>query len=488
MKSQNLKLVYFFLICIWINPSLSIGQKKMNVLFISVDDMNNDLGVYGHPIVKSPSIDRLASRGMIFEKAYCQFPLCSPSRSSLLTGLRPNKTKVMDLEYHFRQDLPDIVTLPQLFKNNGYHVARVGKIYHYGNPGHIGTNSLDDKLSWSERINPAGIDKTSLETELINYSPQRRGFGASMAYYSDPKGTDQDHTDGKVADEAIRLLKQNKNKPFFIAAGFYRPHTPWITPKKYFDLYDIAEINLPVISDKTQSVYPTDALGSTKPWPYNGLTTEQALECKHAYYASISFVDAQIGRLLDALDKEGLSKNTIVVFWSDHGYHLGEHGLWFKQSLFEESARVPMIISVPGTKNQGKYCRKIVELIDIYPTLADLAGLKAPSNLDGVSIVPLLNNKDAAWDKPAYTQLNREEIPGHSVRTSFWRYSEWNFGKDGVELYNEETDPKELQNLASDPRYSKIVEQMKQLLKKVHSPGPIPKGKADPDAKMKYSD
>lgn len=488
-KYQFQRILTVLFICIFIIPSSIFAQKKkMNVLFISVDDMNNDLGVYGHPLVKSPSIDRLASKGVTFEKAYCQMPWCSPSRSSMLTGLRPNKTKVMDLEYHFRQGLPDVVTLPQLFKNNGYHVARVGKIYHYGNPGDIGTNSLDDRISWSERINPAGLDKTDLESDVVNYTPQRKGLGAAMAYYADSKGTDQEHTDGKVADEAIRLLKQNKNKPFFIAAGFYRPHTPWITPKKYFDLYNLAEITIPFITEKTPSQFPPHALGSTKPWPYLGLTNEQALECKLAYYASISFVDTQIGRLLDALEKEGLASNTVVVFWSDHGFHLGEHGLWMKQSLFEESARVPMIISVPGIKNQGLHCRQTVELVDIYPTLADLAGLKAPENLDGKSLVNLLTNPTAKWDKPAYTQINRGEVPGHSVRTQLWRYTEWDFGQKGSELYNEETDPKELNNLAADPRYGKVIEQMKELLKKVHTPGPLPKGKAVADAKKQYSE
>ncbi len=489
LKSKNLKMFFGLFILIFLSPSTIHAQKKkMNILFISVDDMNNDLGVYGHSLVKSPSIDRLASKGMTFEKAYCQMPWCSPSRSSLLTGLRPNKTKVMDLQYHFRQELPDIVTLPQLFKNNGYHVARVGKIYHYGNPGDIGTNSLDDRVSWSVRINPAGLDKTSLEPDVTNYTPQNKGLGASMAYYSDSKGTDQEHTDGKVADEAIRLLKENKNKPFFIAAGFYRPHTPWIAPKKYFDLYNPADITLPVLSEKIQTLYPTHALGSTKPFPNFGLTNKQALECKLAYYAAISFVDSQIGRLLDALEKEGLSNNTIVVFWSDHGYHLGEHGLWFKQSLFEESAKVPMIISVPGIQNQGQYCRKTVELVDIYPTLADLAGLKAPENLDGTSLVSLLKNPKTDWDRPAYTQINRGDVPGHSVRTHLWRYTEWGFGTEGTELYNEETDPKELHNLASDLRYTKVVEQMKQLLMKIHSPGSIPKGKADADAKNRFSE
>lgn len=470
-------------------PSCFGQKQKMNVLFISVDDMNNDLGVYGHPLVKSPNIDQLAKEGVTFEKAYCQMPWCSPSRSSLLTGLRPNRTKVMDLQYHFRQHLPDVVTLPQLFKNNGYHVARVGKIYHYGNPGDIGTNSLDDRASWTERINPAGLDKTDLEPELINYTPQRKGFGAAMAYYSDAKGADNEHTDGKVADEAIKLLKQNKNKPFFIAAGFYRPHTPWIAPKKYFDLYDPKDITLPEIAAETKNQYPAPSFNNYGQWPYLGLSPEQAKECKLAYYASISFLDAQIGRLLDALKKEGLDKNTIVVFWSDHGYHLGEHGLWMKQSLFEESAKVPLIISIPGYKNKGAFCQKLVELVDIYPTLADLTGLEPPKDLDGVSLAPLVKNPKKKWNRPAYTQINRGEIPGHSVRTAKWRYSEWAYGKEGMELYNEEADPKELKNLAYEAQYADVVKEMKKLLASKHVPGsPIPKGLALSDTRNRFSD
>ena len=233
--------------------------------------MNNDLGCLGNPIVKSPNIDRLASRGVVFSNAYCQFPLCSPSRSSLLTGLRPDSTRVFDLQYHFRQDHPGVVTLPQMFMNNGYYVARVGKMFHYGNPGDIGTNGLDDKVSWTERINPAGLDKTSLELDVINYTPSRKGLGATMAYYSDKKGTDIQHTDGIVADEAIKLLKNHKDKPFFIAAGFYKPHCPWITPSKYFDLYNMDQMKLPPLSDDTPHNYPDLALASTKPWPYLGL-------------------------------------------------------------------------------------------------------------------------------------------------------------------------------------------------------------------------
>jgi uncharacterized sulfatase len=461
---------------------------KYNVLFIAVDDMNNDLACFGSPQVQSPGIDRIAKRGVRFDRTYCQYPLCSPSRTSLMTGLRPDTTRTFNLQYHFRQDLPDVVTLPQMFMNNGYYVARVGKMYHYGNPGDIGTNGLDDKASWTERYNPAGRDHTTLEEDVINYTPKPKNnnLGASMAFLSDKEGTDPQHTDGKVAEKAIELLEKHKDKPFFIAAGFYRPHCPWITPSAYFDQYPLERITLPDIAG-TQAAYPAPALGSTRPWPYFGVTPDQARECKRAYYAAISFVDAQVGKLVDAVDRLGLAENTIIVFWSDHGYHLGEHGLWMKMSCFEESARVPMIIVVPGTKTPGKTARGTVELLDLYPTLADLAGLTPPKDLQGASLRPLLDDPDAKWTRPAYTQVERTaaKLTGHSVRTDRWRYTEWNLGEQGSELYDHDADPKELKNLAADPKYADTVAEMKQLLQKVH-PKPVEGGKADPDTKAKW--
>jgi uncharacterized sulfatase len=462
------------------------SQGKMNVLFISADDMNNDLGCFGSPLVKSPNIDRLASQGVAFSNAYVQFPLCSPSRSSLLTGLRPDSTKVFDLQYHFRQGLPDVVTLPQMFMQNGYYVARVGKVFHYGNPGDIGSNGLDDKASWMERINPIGLDKTSLELDVVNYTPSHKGLGSSMAYYSDKNGTDEAHTDGKVVDETIKLLKKNRNKPFFIAAGFYKPHCPWITPSKYFDMYNMDQMKLPSINEETKNNYPELALSSTRPWPYFGLNKEQARECKLAYYAAISFVDAQIGRLLEAVNSLGLSDNTIIVFWSDHGYQLGEHGLWFKQSLFEEASKSPLIISVPGAKSAGKVCRRTVEFVDIYPTLAELTGLTPPSNLQGYSLSSLLQNPEAAWKHPAFTQVQRGKVPGHTIRTEQWRYTEWDFGKMGTELYDELNDPQELHNLAADKKYTQVVKELSEQLHQIH-PRPVEGGKAVAGTKDIYT-
>ena len=444
--------------------SVYSAEKKLNVLFIAVDDMNCDLGCYGDPLVKSPNIDRLAKMGVRFERAYCQFPLCSPSRSSLMTGLRPDTTKVYNLQYHFRTGLPDVVTIPQMFMKSGYYAARVGKIYHYGNPGDIGTSGLDDPPSWNHFVNPAGRDKLVLESDIINYTP-KRGLGSAMSFLSDAKGKDEEHTDGKVAIEGVKLIEDHKDKPFFLAIGFYKPHTPYVAPSKYFENYPMNTIKLPEEPAGNRETKPKPALQST-PEPLFGVTVDQARECKQAYYAAISFVDAQIGKVLDAMDKNKLWENTVVVFWSDHGYHLGQHGLWMKQSLFEESARVPMIIVAPGAKGNGKVSPRTVEFVDLYPTLADLSGLTPPNNLAGKSLKPLLDDPNTKWDKPAFTQVWRGNFSGHSVRTERWRYTEWNGGKDGVELYDHDNDPREFTNLASDPKHEATVAELKALIAK----------------------
>ncbi|HXG12476.1 MAG TPA: sulfatase [Gemmataceae bacterium] len=459
-------LIAFCLVSVGAVPAAaetSAGPVRPNVLFIAVDDMNNDLGCYGHPLVRSPNIDRLAARGTRFDRAYCQFPLCSPSRVSLLTGLRPDTTRIFDLQTDFRKStLPDVVTLPQLFLNNGYYVARVGKIYHYGNPGQIGTDGLDDPKSWQHRVNPRGRDKEE-EDKLINYTP-KRGLGSALCFLA-ADGTDEEQTDGKVAAEAIKLMEQNRDRPFFIAVGFYRPHCPYVAPKKYFDLYPLEKIALPQEPSGHREKLLRPAIASTNPYPLFGVSVDQAREAKRAYYATITFVDAQVGKLLDALDRLKLADRTIVVFWSDHGYHLGEHGLWMKQSLFEESARVPLIVAAPGQKTKGQGSPRTVELLDLYPTLADLAGLEPPKGLHGASLRPLLDDPKAAWKRPAFTQVWRGTFPGHSVRTERWRYTEWDNGKQGVELYDHDADPHEWTNLANDPRHAAVVKELQQLVR-----------------------
>lgn len=445
-------------------------QKKYNVLFIVSDDLNNDMHCYGNPFVKTPNLDRLAARGVRFDHAYNQYPLCGPSRASFLTGLRPDITKVANLESFFRNNLPNVVTLPQLFKNEGYHSARIGKIFHMGVPSDIGTNGQDDSLSWTERRNPKGRDKID-EKLVVNLTP-KRPLGSSLSYLI-ADGTDEEQTDGIAATEAINMMTKNKDIPFFLAVGFFRPHCPYVAPKKYFDMYPQDQVPLPEERDDDWSNKP-DVAKFTNPLNW-GLDKEKRREALRAYYASITFMDAQVGRMLDALEKLKLADNTIIVFLSDHGYNVGQHGQWMKQSLFEHSARTPLIISVPGI-TKGKPSARTVELLDIYPTLAELCELKSPAELQGKSVVPLLKNPSAPWDKPSYTQVERNpnafqpeiktKIVGRSVRTERFRYSEWNEGKDGVELYDYQKDPNEFINLSNDPGYADKVKELSALLKK----------------------
>ena len=446
---------------------LAQRERGPNVLFIMADDLNDDMGVYGHPMVKTPNLDRLAKRGMRFDRAYTQFPLCSPSRVSLLTGLRPDTTRVHDLVTDFRNTIPDVVTLPQMFKRAGYFVARVGKIYHYGNPGQIGTSGLDDPASWDLVVNPRGIDKDE-EDKLTNFTPTR-GLGSALAYFASP-APDDAHTDGKVAAETIALLEKHKDKPFFIGAGFYRPHCPFIAPRKYFDLYPLDKIPAPRPPDANTSA--PDAAWFTVP-PHWGITEQAQRESIRAYFASITFLDANIGRLLDTLDRLGLADNTIVVFASDHGYHLGERGQWMKQTLFERSARTPLMMAGPGVTARGRASTRIVEFLDIYPTLADLARLQPPAGLHGRSLTPLLRNPQANRDRPALTQVRRgageNAFMGYSIRTDRWRYTEWDEGKRGVELYDEAVDGRELNNLAGQPSHRDTVTELRELLHRVRT-------------------
>ncbi|HVV01792.1 MAG TPA: sulfatase, partial [Verrucomicrobiae bacterium] len=368
-------------------------KQKLNVLYILADDLNCDLGCYHHPLVKTPNIDKLAARGIRFDRAYCQYPLCGPSRSSFMTGRRPAATHILtnpgpekDGSFknspHFREYIPDTITMPQLFRENGYCAARVGKIYHYYVPAQIGTDGMDDPPSWDHVVNPKGRDKAN-ESKIFSVNdaagPIAR-LGANLSWMSDG-GTDAEQTDGIGAAEAIKLLEEKKGQPFFLAVGFFRPHTPYVAPKKYFDMYPLDKIELPKPGASPTNA-PHAAFLSSKPEQLPK-TEQLAKEAAQGYFAAITFMDAQVGRVVDALDRLGLADKTIIVFQSDHGYHIGEHGLWQKKSLFDVCTRVPLIIVPPQTKHRGEVCPRTVELVDVYPTLAQLCGLKAPAYLDG---------------------------------------------------------------------------------------------------------
>ena len=435
---------------------------RLNVLFLIADDLNTDLGVYGAP-VRSPNIDRLAARGIRFDRAYAQYPLCSPSRSSLLTGRRPNATGVLTnpskspMSPHFRERLPDAITLPQLFRTNGWFVARVGKLYHYGVPNDIGTASLDDYRSWDLAINPRGRDR-DIHDRIVTLVPGQ--FGGTVSWLADD-GPDAEHTDGIGATEAVRLLERFKgnSQPFFLAVGFYRPHTPYVAPKPYFDLYPRDRIEPPTLSDADRTRTPEAAYRSARK-EQDAMTDDQRRQAIQAYRASTTFMDAQVGHVLDALDRLGLSDNTVVVFTSDHGYHLADHGLWQKMSLFEKSARVPLIIAAPGAKARGRAARGLAELVDLYPTLASLAGLTAPGPVDGVSLAPMLDDPAATVKDAAFTQAR----DGYAVRTDRWRYIEWAAGEQGTQLYDMERDPAETASLAQDPRHAATVADLRARL------------------------
>lgn len=457
--------------------ALRADDAKMNVLYIVSDDLCNRLSCYGDPVVKSPHIDKLAAKGVRFDRAYCQFPLCNPSRASFMTGLRPDSTRVYENATHFRKVNPQVQTMPQTFRKHGYFTARVGKLYHYGVPAQIGTDGLDDKPSWDQVINPRGRDKDD-EEKIFTLNPNGKGsgrFGGTLSWLA-AEGTDAEQTDGKIASEIIKLLDTNKGKPFFIACGFFRPHTPYVAPKKYFEMYPAESMKLPDVPKGHVMAGPAPAFASQKR-EQNAMTDDQRRQAIQAYQAATSFMDAQVALVLAELERLGLADKTIIVFHSDHGYHLGEHGLWQKMSLFENSARVPLIIYDPRAKANSKACGRTVELVDLHPTLAELCGLTPPDGLDGKSLQPLLNDATAKWERAAISQVRRGapgavakkgRMPfmGYSIRTERYRYTEWDGGKQGAQLFDYQTDPAELKNIAEDKTHATVVAELRDMLHK----------------------
>jgi iduronate 2-sulfatase len=452
--------------------------RPRNVLFIVADDLNTMLGCYGDPLAETPHLDRLAARGVRFDRAYCTFPLCGPSRNSLLTGLHPNATGIVANAQVFRQTIPAHPSLPELFRRHGGFAARVGKLYHYNVPASIGTAGHDDPASWEAAFNPAGVDHLEEEPRIFSLKPGQ--FGGTLSWLASP-APDAAHTDGLVAARAEQVLAEcaaDRGRPFFLAVGFYRPHTPFVAPRGYFDRYP--EDRMPVVAgvEADRGDIPPAAVESGLK-EQDEMTDAQRRQARQAYLASISFMDAQVGRVIAALDRLGLADDTIVVFTSDHGYHLGEHGLWQKRSLFEESCRVPLVIVWPGRTPAGGIARAPVSQVDLYPTIAAGCGLESPPGLPGQDLAAMLADPDRPGRNWALTQVERparkkraaDGSPppgpsyGYSLRAPRWRYTEWDEGRLGRELYDHEADPAEQTNLADDPRHSADVETLSRQLR-----------------------
>ncbi len=445
----------------WI-PAQKLPIQKKNVLFILVDDLNADMSTYEHPLVKTPNLDKLAKQGIKFNKAYCQFPLCNPSRASMLNGLRPDTTQVFGNNTYFRDILPTAITMPMFFKNNGYITGRFGKGFHGVKSKNKEIKTIEDEPAWDQIVYPP---KTHIyvKEKLTDYTPGR-DIAATLNFLAADEIEDKDMLpDMELADSAVKALEKVKDKPFFFLLGLHRPHSPYIAPKKYFNMYNIKDIKLPDEPEDDLNDVPPVALWTNPPY-WNVNDPEKRKEVIRAYYACVSYMDDQMGKVLNALDRLDLTKNTVIVFVSDHGYNLSEHKQWMKQSLFEKCARVPMVIALPNAKVKGKVSEGIVEMVDLYKTVADACGLKAPAYIEGKSLMPLLNNPNAAWDYPAYTQVARKGLMGRSIRNQRYRYTEW--GNKGAELYDYTKDPKESNNLVKDPAYAAIIAEMKQLLDK----------------------
>lgn len=456
----------------WVIATTNAADAKApNVLFIAVDDMRVELGCYGDTIAKSPNIDRLASQGTLFQRAYCQQAVCNPSRASLLTGLRPDTIRIWDLPTHFREHEPELVTLPQLFKQNGYHAQCVGKIFHNWRQD----DYQGDPTSWSV---PSQMHYNSHGNDTPQVAGKAPADHSGVPRTEMCDVPDEAYFDGRIAQLAIDALQQVQDKPFFLAVGFWKPHAPFNPPKRYWDLYDRSDIQPPEPAEAPADVPPLAMHDSReirrgfKDRPDSRPTAEDTLALRHGYYAAISYVDAQIGKVLDELDRLGLRDDTIVVFWSDHGFHLGEHTLWAKTSNFELDARVPVIIATPKHTG-GQRAEGLVELLDLYPTLADLCHLQAPENLEGKSLRPMLDEPSATVKDAVFTQHTRPAYPsakeplvamGYSMRTNQFRYTEWCSVEDGHvmvrELYDHEEDPMETVNRADDSQYAETMKSL----------------------------
>lgn len=436
--------------------------KPMNVLFITIDDLRPELASYKTEGILTPNIDRFSTRGLQFNAAYCQYPVCNPSRSSFLTGMRPDKLGILTNTVSLRSKWPDLVTLPQLFRNNGYFTAGLGKLLHLGTDEKGKPTLFRDDASFDFSFKAMGNEP------MIGSKGRGRKLGdgtVGWAQWRAAEGGDLAQADGMIAAEAVRLLDKNHNRPFFIGVGFHKPHDPFVAPKEYFDLYPLDKVKV-----KADPKDRTPLLKHALPNAYNFATfsDQDAREFKRAYHACTSFVDAQVGKVFDAMDRLDLWENTIVVLLGDHGYHLGEHGWWNKVTVFDIGARVPLVIWTPKSEAMGAKTGAVVELLDLYPSLVDLCKLEAPHKLQGESLRPIMKDPAVSWEKPAFTQVVRGGVGmGYSVRYGDWRLTQWgNDSSAELEMYNVIKDREGFHNKANTPEHAAIRDRLLRLLKK----------------------
>lgn len=476
-----MRLLLTLALCGTLAATAAERPAKPNVLFFAVDDLRPEFGAYGAGYVHSPNLDRLARAGVTFTRAYCQQAVCSPSRTVVMTGTRPDTSKVWDLETHFRKALPDVVTVGQHFKQHGYFVQGMGKIFHGG---------FDDAPTWSvpwQTPRASGAYARPENVALTQRAPAGAAPGDRKAARKAAKGPrgpafesadvpDNFYTDGRTADLAVETLRElgKKGAPFFLAVGFAKPHLPFVAPKKYWDLYDPAKITLATNRFRPRgapeyAILPGGELRSYHGIPEGPIPDDLARQLKHGYYAAISYMDAQLGRVLDELERSGLRQSTMIVLWGDHGWKLGEHDAWCKHSNSENDTNAPLLLSAPWLRTAGAQSRALVEFVDIYPTLADLAGLPLPGHLEGLSFKPVLEQPDRPWKTAAFSQYPRSNggrnLMGYSMRTERHRFTVWvergNPAKvEAVELYDHQADPQENQNLAAEPGQQPLVERL----------------------------
>jgi iduronate 2-sulfatase len=452
-------------------PATVPATDKINVVIITGDDLGALLGCYGKPVVQTPNFDRLAARGIRFQRAYSQLPICNPSRASLFSGLTPERCGVLGQGQNYQPGQDDPPFMHRVFAANGYDTLQIGKIFH----GHheavarvskktgkaAPLKATDDPEGWTHTWDkPIVSDAGKLNNSR---DAMEQGKGEAREYKMLEGVDDTRLYDGVAAREVAEQLEvyAQTHRPFFMAVGFRKPHLPWHLPKQYFDLYKLEDIRLPVVPVGYEKTLPDIVKNNSV--NDDEITVKQERELIRAYMAAVSYVDAQLGIVLDAMDKNDLWKNTIFVVTGDHGFMLGEHGMWGKRTLFEESCQVPLMMAGAGIK-PGTVSPRTVENLDIYPTLMDVAGLPKHGKLMGRSLVPLLKDPQAEWTRPAYTIVYKDGDFGRSIRTERYRYTEWNDGKDHVELYDEEKDPGEYANLARDGNYAGVVGELRPLL------------------------